>query len=101
MQSKKIEEIFEKNAESPINKWFADFSLVMVMKGGLFMKSDELRQEIIAFLEENGMKKGIVAKQTGMSKSILSSWFSGRANLNAKEIDIVSKFLSEKKKKFA
>lgn len=101
MQSKKIEEIFEKNAESPINKRLADFPLVMVMKGGLFMKSDELRQEMIAFLEENGMKKGIVAKQTGMSKSILSSWFSGRANLNAKEIDIVSKFLSEKKKKFA
>ena len=65
------------------------------------MKSEELRQEMIAFLDENGMKKGIVAKQTGLSKSILSSWFSGRANLREKEINMVSKFLDEKKKKYA
>lgn len=71
------------------------------MKEGLLMKSEELRQEMIEFLDENGMKKGIVAKHTELSKSILSSWFSGRANLNEKEIDIVSKFLVEKKKKFA
>lgn len=72
----------------------------MVMKEGLFMKSEELRQEMIAFLEEHGMKKGIVASQTGLSKSILSSWFSGRANLKENEIDIVSKLLTEKKKKY-
>lgn len=65
------------------------------------MKSDELRQEMIEFLEANGMKKYIVAKQTGLSSSILSSWFSGRVNLNEKEIDIVSKFLVEKQKKYA
>ena len=65
------------------------------------MKSDELRQEMTAFLNENGMKKGIVAERTGLSKSILSSWFSGRANLNEKEIGIVSQFLVEKKKKFS
>lgn len=65
------------------------------------MKSEELRQEMLKFLEESGMKKGFVAKHTGLSASILSSWFSGRANLNDKEIEIVSNYLSEKQKKFA
>lgn len=65
------------------------------------MKSEELRQEMLKFLEENGMKKGIVAKQTGLSSSILSSWFSGRVNLNEAEIDVVQNFLREKQKKFA
>lgn len=65
------------------------------------MKSEELRQEILNFLEKNGMKKGIVAKQTGLSSSILSSWFSGRVNLNEAEIDVVQNFLREKQKKFA
>lgn len=65
------------------------------------MRSEELRQEMLAFLEENGMKKYIVAKQTGLSSSILSSWFSGRVNLNETEIDAVQNFLSEKRKKFA
>lgn len=65
------------------------------------MKSEELRQEMLEFLEENGMKKGIVAKQTGLSSSILSSWFSGRVNLKETEIDAVQGFLSEKRKKFA
>lgn len=65
------------------------------------MKSEELRQKMLKFLEENGMKKGIVAKQTGLSSSILSSWFSGRVNLNEVEIDVVQYFLREKQKKFA
>lgn len=65
------------------------------------MGSEELRQEMLAFLEENGMKKCTVAKQTGLSSSILSSWFSGRVNLNETEIDAVQNFLSEKRKKFA
>lgn len=65
------------------------------------MKSEELRQEMLNFLEENGMKKGIVAKQTGLSSSILSSWFSGRVNLKEVEINAVQNFLSEKRKKFA
>lgn len=65
------------------------------------MRSEELRQEMLEFLEENGMKKGIVAKQTGLSSSILSSWFSGRVNLKETEIDAVQGFLSEKRKKFA
>jgi len=65
------------------------------------MKSEELRQKMLKFLEENGMKKGIVAKQTGLSSSILSSWFSGRVNLNEVEIDVVQNFLREKQKKFA
>ena len=65
------------------------------------MKSEELRQEMLEFLEENGMKKGIVAKQTGLSISILSSWFSGRVNLKETEIDAVQGFLNEKRKKFA
>lgn len=64
------------------------------------MRSEELRQEMLAFLEENGMKKSIVAKQTGLSSSILSSWFSGRANLREAEIETVQRFLSEKQKKF-
>lgn len=64
------------------------------------MKSEELRQEMLEFLEENGMKKGIVAKQTGLSSSILSSWFSGRVNLKETEIDAVQGFLSEKRKRF-
>lgn len=65
------------------------------------MKSEELRQEMITFLNENGLKKGIVAKQTGLSSSILSSWFSGRVNLKETEIDAVQNFLSEKRKKLA
>lgn len=65
------------------------------------MKSEELRQEMLNFLEENGMKKGIVAKQTGLSSSILSSWFSGRVNLKETEINAVQNFLMEKQKKFA
>ena len=65
------------------------------------MKSEELRQEMLNFLEENGMKKGIVAKQTGLSSSILSSWFSGRVNLKETEINAVQNFLIEKQKKFA
>lgn len=64
------------------------------------MKSEELRREVLEFLEENGIKKGIVAKQTGLSSSILSSWFSGRVNLKATEIDAVQSFLSEKRKRF-
>lgn len=64
------------------------------------MKSEELRQEMLNFLEENGMKKGIVAKQTGLSSSILSSWFSGRVNLKETEINAVQNFLMEKQKKF-
>lgn len=62
------------------------------------MKSEKLRQEMLKFLEINGIKKGIVAKQTGLSCSILSSWFSGRVNLNDKEINIVKNYLSEKQK---
>lgn len=84
-----------------INKGFADFSLIMIMKEGYTMGSEELRQEMLTFLEENGMKKSIVAKQTGLSSSILSSWFSGRANLRGTEIEAVQSFLSEKRKKFA
>lgn len=64
------------------------------------MKSEELRQEMLNFLEENGMKKGIVAKQTGLSSSILSSWFSGRVNLKETEINAVQNFFMEKQKKF-
>lgn len=62
------------------------------------MKSDELRQKMLKFLDDNGMKKGIVAKQTGLSGSILSSWFSGRINLKENEIEIVQKYLEEKQK---
>lgn len=65
------------------------------------MTSEELREEMIDFLEKNGMKKGIVAKQTGLSCSILSSWFSGRLNLNPKEINIVQNYLREKQKSLA
>ena len=97
----KIEEIFGKSLETLINQGFADFPLIMIMKEGYSMKSEELRQEMLAFLEENGMKKSIVAKQTGLSSSILSSWFSGRANLRGAEIEAVQRFLSEKQKKFA
>lgn len=97
----KIEDIFRKSPETLINQGFADFPLIMVMKEGCTMKSEELRQEMLAFLEENGMKKSIVAKQTGLSSSILSSWFSGRANLREAEIEAVQCFLSEKQKKFA
>lgn len=97
----KIEDIFAKSSETLINKGFADFSLIMVMKEGYTMKSEELRQEMLAFLEENCMKKSIVAKQTGLSSSILSSWFSGRANLREAEIEAVQCFLSEKRKKLA
>ena len=66
--------------------------------GGITMSSEELRQKMLTFLNENGMKKGIVAKQTGLSGSILSSWFSGRANLKENEIEIVQKYLEEKQK---
>lgn len=62
------------------------------------MSSEELRQHMLRFLEDNGMKKGIVAKQTGLSSSILSSWFSGRMNLKANEVAIVQKYLEEKQK---
>lgn len=65
------------------------------------MKSEELRQEMLKFLDENGIKKGTVAKQTGLSSSILSSWFSGRVNLKETEIDIVQNFLREKQARFA
>ncbi|MBQ4523785.1 MAG: hypothetical protein IJA10_12655 [Lachnospiraceae bacterium] len=64
------------------------------------MNSDELRIEVLQFLEKFGMKKGIVAKETGLSSSILSSWFSGRVNLNAGELSIVQNYLKEKKQKF-
>ena len=97
----KIGEIFEKSPETLINKGFQDLLLIMIMKEGYSMRSEELRQEMLAFLEENGMKKSIVAKQTGLSSSILSSWFSGRANLREAEIEAVQRFLSEKQKKFA
>ena len=74
----------------------------MVMKGGVYkMKSEELRQEMLKFLDENGIKKGIVAKQTGLSSSILSSWFSGRVNLKEAEIDAIQNFLREKQARFA
>lgn len=62
------------------------------------MSSEELRQKMLKFINENGMKKGIVAKQTGLSGSILSSWFSGRVNLKENEIEIVQKYLEEKQK---
>lgn len=68
--------------------------------GVLIMNSDELRIEVLQFLEKFGMKKGIVAKETGLSSSILSSWFSGRVNLNAGELSIVQNYLKEKKQKF-
>lgn len=67
----------------------------------VIMRSEELREEMIDFLKENGIKKGIVAEQTGLSPSNLSSWFSGRLILNAKEINIVENYLKEKKAKFA
>lgn len=66
--------------------------------GGMTMSSEELRQKMLKFINENGMKKGIVAKQTGLSGSILSSWFSGRVNLKENEIEIVQKYLEEKQK---
>lgn len=97
----KIEDIFAKSPEMLINKGFRDFSLIMIMKEECIMKSEELRQEVLDFLNENEMKKGIVAKHTGLSSSILSSWFSGRGNLRESEIKVVQKFLDEKRKKFA
>lgn len=65
------------------------------------MSSEELRQKMLKYLEENGIKKGIVAKQTGLSGSILSSWFSGRINLKENEIEIVRHYLEEKQRLFA
>lgn len=65
------------------------------------MSSEELRQKMLKYLEENGIKKGIVAKQTGLSGSILSSWFSGRINLKDNEIEIVRHYLEEKQRQFA
>lgn len=64
------------------------------------MSSEELRQKMLKYLEENGIKKGIVAKQTGLSSSILSSWFSGRINLKENEIKIVHQYLEEKQRLF-
>lgn len=64
------------------------------------MSSEELRQKMLKYLEENGIKKGIVAKQTGLSSSILSSWFSGRINLKENEIEIVRHYLEEKQRLF-
>ena len=64
------------------------------------MSSSELRNEVLTFLDKNGMKKGIVAKQTGLSSSVLSSWFSGRVNLNEKEIHIVQTYLKNKQKQY-
>lgn len=64
------------------------------------MSSEELRQKMLKYLEENGIKKGIVAKQTGLSGSILSSWFSGRINLKENEIEIVCHYLEEKQRLF-
>lgn len=84
-----------------INQGFADFLLIMIMKEGYAMNSEGLRQEMLKFLDENGMMKSIVAKQTGLSRSILSSWFSGRANLRESEMKVVQNYLDEKKKKFA
>mgnify|MGYP000884076279 CR=1 FL=1 len=60
------------------------------------MSSEELRQKLLRFLDENGIKKGIVAKQTGLSSSILSSWFSGRLNLKEHEIEIIQRYMQEK-----
>lgn len=68
--------------------------------GGMIMSSEELRQKMLKYLEENGIKKGIVAKQTGLSSSILSSWFSGRINLKENEIEIVRHYLEEKQRLF-
>lgn len=65
------------------------------------MSSEELRLKMLKYLEENGIKKGIVAKQTGLSSSILSSWFSGRINLKENEIEIVRHYLEEKQRLFA
>lgn len=65
------------------------------------MNSEELRQRMLKYLEENGIKKGIVAKQTGLSGSILSSWFSGRINLKENEIEIVRQYLEEKQRLIA
>lgn len=84
-----------------INQGFIDLPLIMVMKEGYTMKSEELRQEMLKFLEESGIMKGIVARKTGLSSSILSSWFSGRANLREAEIKVVQKYLDEMRKKFA
>lgn len=64
------------------------------------MSSEELRQQMLLFLDKNGLKKGIVAKQTGLSSSILSSWFSGRINLKENEIKIVHQYLEEKQRLF-
>ena len=97
----KIGEIFYKSLETLINQGFADFSLIMVMKEEYTMKSEELRQEMLKFLEENGIMKGIVAKKTGLSSSILSAWFSGRGNLREAEIKVVQKYLDEMRKKLA
>ena len=65
------------------------------------MSSEELRLKMLKYLEENGIKKGIIAKQTGLSSSILSSWFSGRINLKENEIEIVRHYLEEKQRLFA
>lgn len=64
------------------------------------MSSEELRLKMLKYLEENGIKKGIIAKQTGLSSSILSSWFSGRINLKENEIEIVRHYLEEKQRLF-
>ena len=61
------------------------------------MNSEELRQTMLKFLVDNGIKKGIVAKQTGLSSSILSSWFSGRLNLKESEINVIQKYLDDKR----
>ena len=34
--------------------------------------------------------------QTGLSSSILSSWFSGRLNLKEHEIEIIQRYMQEK-----
>lgn len=46
-----------------------------------------IQEEVLKYIEENGIKKGFFAKQIGVSPMMLSHWFQGRVQFSKSRID--------------
>lgn len=46
-----------------------------------------IQEEVLKYIEENGMKKNFFAKKIGVSPMVLSHWLQGRVQFNKSRID--------------
>ena len=65
------------------------------MIGGKTMQ-DELRTNVIAYLEKYQLRKSSLSSYLGISPQYLSDWFHGRCDFDNEKVKKIAEFLSRK-----